>query len=356
VKEIRLYELLEVEPCADAGTLKKKYRELARRYHPDRNPDSEDLFKDISLAYATLTDPEKRNVYDIKGEKGLKKPCCKAPAYPDKKASSLKKTSSSFRDRADPEMTVSSGDENDDVEASGSQEFERKPNNNKRKLNIGDDNSEGPTTQLKKSKEEGLGLSEHDYFGSGHGHDGHGHDGHGHAGHVHVEHEHSGHDHAGHDHSGHGHAGHDHSGHGQVGHVHSGHGHAGHDHSGHGHAGHDHSGHDHAGHDHSGHGHDGHDHSGHDHAGHDHSGHDHAGHDHSGHAHDEHYDSDEDEESEDDAEEGEGGCPCCPAIGMSPAMMQKLMRMQMEMEMYGARNPGQMAQMYGQMFGPPGSS
>jgi len=324
VKEIRLYELLEVEPCADTGTLKKKYRELARRYHPDRNPDSEDLFKDISLAYATLTDPEKRNVYDIKGEKGLKKPCCKAPAYPDKKA-----------------------------EASGSQEFERKPNNNKRKLNNGDENSEGPATQVKKSKEEGLGLSEHDYFGSGHGHV---HVGHEHSGHDHAGHDHSGHGHAGHDHSGHGHVGHSHSGDGHAGHDHSGHGHAGHDHSGHGHAGHDHSGHDHAGHDHSGHGHDGHDHSGHGHDGHDHSGHDHAGHDHSGHAHDEHYDSDEDEESEDDAEEGEGGCPCCPAIGMSPAMMQKLMRMQMEMEMYGARNPGQMAQMYGQMFGPPGSS
>lgn len=301
VKETRLYELLEVEPCVDAATLKKKYRELARKYHPDRNPASEDLFKDISLAYATLTDPEKRNVYDVKGEKGLKKPCCNAPAYPDKKASGLKKSSSSFQDKAEPEITVSSGDENDDddVEASGSQEFERKPNKNKRKLNIGFENSDEPTPQLKKSKEEGHVLSEHD------------HDGHDHSGHVHTRHGHSGQDHASHDHSGH----------------------AGHDHFGHGHAEHDHSGNDHAGHD--------------------HSGHAHAGHDHSGHSHDDHYDSDDDEESEDDAEEGEGGCPCCPAIGMSPAMMQQLMRMQMEMQKYGARGPG--GQMYG-YYGPPGSS
>jgi len=252
VKETRLYELLEVEPCADAATLKKKYRELARKYHPDRNPATEDLFKDISLAYATLTDPEKRNVYDIKGETGLKKPCCKAPAYPDKKAPG----------------EVS--------EASGSQKFEREPSKNKRKLNIVE-NSDQPASQLKKPKGEGNGLS---HFGSGHSH-------------------------------------------------------AGHDHSGHDHAGHDHAGHDHAGHDHSGHAHAGHDHSGHDHAGHDHSGHAHAGH-----AHDEHYDSDEEDESEDDAEEGEGGCPCCPAIGMSPAMMQKLMMMQRQMEMYGAMGPG----------------
>jgi len=91
VKESRLYDILEVAEDADAATLKKKYRELARKYHPDRNQNDVEKFKEISLAYATLTDPEKRNIYNIKGEKGLKKPCCKAPAYPDKPATASKK-------------------------------------------------------------------------------------------------------------------------------------------------------------------------------------------------------------------------------------------------------------------------
>lgn len=61
------YKILGVEKTADVKTIKKSYRELARRYHPDANPGdkkSEERFKEISEAYEVLSDPEKRKRYD----------------------------------------------------------------------------------------------------------------------------------------------------------------------------------------------------------------------------------------------------------------------------------------------------
>jgi molecular chaperone DnaJ len=61
------YKTLGVEKRATADEIKKAYRKLARRYHPDRNPDdkqSEARFKEISQAYDVLGDPEKRKQYD----------------------------------------------------------------------------------------------------------------------------------------------------------------------------------------------------------------------------------------------------------------------------------------------------
>ncbi|KRA29439.1 MULTISPECIES: molecular chaperone DnaJ [unclassified Nocardioides] len=65
-----LYELLGVARDADADTLKKAYRRLARQLHPDVNPDpeSQEQFKLVTAAYEVLSDPQKRATYDRGGD------------------------------------------------------------------------------------------------------------------------------------------------------------------------------------------------------------------------------------------------------------------------------------------------
>ena len=61
------YEVLGVDKSADDATLKKAYRALAKKYHPDMNPgdtEAEKKFKEASEAYAVLSDPEKKRQYD----------------------------------------------------------------------------------------------------------------------------------------------------------------------------------------------------------------------------------------------------------------------------------------------------
>lgn len=60
------YQILGVEENADTATIKRKYRELSKIYHPDRNPQGEDMFKKISNAYDVLSDDNKRREYDFK--------------------------------------------------------------------------------------------------------------------------------------------------------------------------------------------------------------------------------------------------------------------------------------------------
>lgn len=64
------YEILQVSRTAEGGEIKRAYREVAMRYHPDRNPDNpaaEDAFKEASEAYAVLSDDDKRKRYDRYG-------------------------------------------------------------------------------------------------------------------------------------------------------------------------------------------------------------------------------------------------------------------------------------------------
>ena len=68
------YEVLGVERGSSEADLKKAYRRLAMKHHPDRNPDnkeSEEMFKEANEAYECLCDPNKRAAYDQYGHAGV---------------------------------------------------------------------------------------------------------------------------------------------------------------------------------------------------------------------------------------------------------------------------------------------
>jgi len=69
------YQILGVDRSAEADTVKKAYRKLAMKFHPDRNPDDAaavENFKEATEAYEVLSDPQKRRIYDTYGHQGLK--------------------------------------------------------------------------------------------------------------------------------------------------------------------------------------------------------------------------------------------------------------------------------------------
>ncbi|EEE62392.1 dnaJ protein ERDJ3B precursor [Oryza sativa Japonica Group] len=69
------YDVLQVPKGASEDQIKRSYRKLALKYHPDKNPNNEEAnkrFAEINNAYEILTDQEKRKIYDRYGEEGLK--------------------------------------------------------------------------------------------------------------------------------------------------------------------------------------------------------------------------------------------------------------------------------------------
>lgn len=68
------YKILGIQKGANDDEIKKAYRKLALKYHPDKNktPGADDRFKEIAEAYEVLSDKKKRDVYDQYGEEGLK--------------------------------------------------------------------------------------------------------------------------------------------------------------------------------------------------------------------------------------------------------------------------------------------
>ncbi len=78
------YEILGVPRTATLEEIKAAYRKLALQYHPDRNPgnaEAEERFKEIAEAYAVLSDPEKRALYDRYGHAGLQSSGVAAPHF-----------------------------------------------------------------------------------------------------------------------------------------------------------------------------------------------------------------------------------------------------------------------------------
>jgi len=71
------YKILDIDKKADDATIKKAYRKMAMKWHPDKNQDNKteakEKFKEISNAYEVLSDPKKKESYDKFGEEGLNK-------------------------------------------------------------------------------------------------------------------------------------------------------------------------------------------------------------------------------------------------------------------------------------------
>ncbi|XP_013389051.1 dnaJ homolog subfamily A member 2 isoform X2 [Lingula anatina] len=81
--DVDLYKILGVSKTASDSEIKKAYHKLAKTYHPDKNPEAGEKFKEISFAYEVLSNPEKREIYDRHGMQGLKEGTGGGGGFPD---------------------------------------------------------------------------------------------------------------------------------------------------------------------------------------------------------------------------------------------------------------------------------
>ena len=84
--EIDYYEVLGISETASSDEIKKVYRKLAMKFHPDRNPgdkEAEEKFKQATEAYEVLSDSKKRQIYDTHGFEGLKSRGYQGPDFED---------------------------------------------------------------------------------------------------------------------------------------------------------------------------------------------------------------------------------------------------------------------------------
>lgn len=111
------YNILKVNRNASDDDLKKAYKRLARIWHPDKNPDNkteaEAKFKRISEAYDVLSDPQKRQIYDLYGEEALKSGQVPPPPHSSSSSSSSSRAFHHHRQNPPPSFRFNPRDADD---------------------------------------------------------------------------------------------------------------------------------------------------------------------------------------------------------------------------------------------------
>jgi DnaJ-class molecular chaperone len=98
------YAVLGCSPDVDAATLRRTFRRLAVKYHPDKNqePGADERFKEISEAYEVLSDPARRSVYDRDGHRGLNGLRARETARRREESAAARESTSSSQDPRRP--------------------------------------------------------------------------------------------------------------------------------------------------------------------------------------------------------------------------------------------------------------
>jgi curved DNA-binding protein CbpA len=92
------YDILEITPQASDEEIKKKFRTLAQRYHPDRVGGNEEKFKQINLAYSILSDPVRKKLFDSTGQYNVN------PSLREESINNLARLLSHFINQIDPDL------------------------------------------------------------------------------------------------------------------------------------------------------------------------------------------------------------------------------------------------------------